>query len=369
MSNTTDLDKRIVTLTLTDACNLACVYCYEHNRTSKSMSFEKAKQIIDYEFSVDDRRGIEFDMFGGEPFIEFELIKRIDEYLVTNYPDRRWLLFASTNGTLVHGEIQDWLRKRPYFYCGLSLDGTKYMQDINRSCSFDKIDIDFFKELYPKQGIKMTVSDLSLPHLAEGVIYLHRLGFNVDCNLAYGIDWSKDDNRKIIEEQLKRLIDFYIKNPYTKPCKMLSYDISSVMLCIENAPQEVRRWCGVGNGMNTYDVDGDGYPCQFFMPLSVGEKRAKESKMLNFVDMIPCHRLDEKCRSCPYVMACPTCYGSNYYANGDIYQKADDYCNLMKIIFKACAYFKAEQWANKQLDLSKEEEVLLLRSIQTIQNP
>lgn len=359
--------KRIVTLTLTDACNLSCVYCYEHNRSTKSMGFDTAKRIIDAEFATNDPETIEFDLFGGEPFLKFNLIKQIDEYLVKNYPHRRWMLFATTNGTLVHGEIQSWLRARPYFYCGLSLDGTKEMHDANRSNSFDNIDTKFFKELYPKQGIKMTVSNLSLPNLAKGVIFLHEMGFDVDCNLAYGIDWSNEDNQKIIAEQLFELIKFYIDNPDIKPCKMLSYDISSVAWCSEVSPKEVRRWCGAGSGMHTYDVNGDSYPCQFFMPLSVGEIRAKESKEINFVDMIPCTCLDEKCRNCPFVMACPTCYGSNYYGSGNIYIKNDDYCTLMKIIFKACAFLKAEQWMRKRLSLSKEQEISLLRSIQLIQ--
>ena len=68
---------KTVTLTLTQSCNLACSYCYEYNKSGNIMSFPIAKDIIDYEIAENpDFDGIEFDMFGGEPFLEFELIKK-----------------------------------------------------------------------------------------------------------------------------------------------------------------------------------------------------------------------------------------------------------------------------------------------------
>lgn len=48
------------------------------------------------------------------------------------------------------------------------------MHNVNRSNSYDDIDLDFFLEMYPEQDVKMTVSRETLPHLAEGVIELHQ---------------------------------------------------------------------------------------------------------------------------------------------------------------------------------------------------
>jgi len=59
----------------------------------------------------------------------------------------------------------------------LSLDGAKETQDHNRPNSFDKIDFDFFVRNYSKQGVKMTLSDCSLPRLSENVFFIHSLGF------------------------------------------------------------------------------------------------------------------------------------------------------------------------------------------------
>ena len=80
------------------------------------MPFSVAKKIIDYEMSLDtDKQVVEFDLFGGEPFLEFELIKQIAEYLENGNFNKDWIIFTTTNGTLVHGEIQEWLKTKPYF--------------------------------------------------------------------------------------------------------------------------------------------------------------------------------------------------------------------------------------------------------------
>ena len=139
---------KTVTLTLTQACNLSCTYCYEHHKSNRRMSVETAKSIVDYELkNFADFEGIEFDLFGGEPFLAFDLVREITDYICSKKGDIPCTVFATTNGTLVHGEVQDWLREHVgCFICGLSLDGTRDMHNVNRSNSYDDIDLDFFLE-------------------------------------------------------------------------------------------------------------------------------------------------------------------------------------------------------------------------------
>lgn len=74
--------KKIVTLVLTQNCNLNCSYCYEHSKTKKTMSVETAKKIIEKEINTNDEYPeIIFEFFGGEPFLEFDLIKELYEYI------------------------------------------------------------------------------------------------------------------------------------------------------------------------------------------------------------------------------------------------------------------------------------------------
>ena len=361
--------KKIVTITLTESCNLNCTYCYENNKSNKFISLEIAKQIVDKE--IKDRKdyeGIEFDLFGGEPFLAFDIIKELSEYIINecNRNDFPFIIFLTTNGTLVHGHIQEWLIENiDYVKCGISLDGTKHMHDINRSNSFDDIDIDFFRKYYPEQDVKMTISKESLKTLAEGVIFLHELGFEVSCNLAYQIDWSDKSNKDILYSELMKLIDFYLNNPQITPCSMLGMGVTNV----GSYDEEAVRFCGAGLETKAYDVMGNSYPCQFFMPLSVGEEKAKLSQSIVFPERtIPDSVLDEKCRGCVIKSSCPNCYGANFAATGNIFSRDDNMCKLTKIIMKARSYFYGLKWQKGQLDENNEDVVGILRAIAKIQD-
>ena len=77
---------KTVTLTLTQACNLSCTYCYEHHKSNRRMSVETAKSIVDYELkNFADFEGIEFDLFGGEPFLAFDLVREITDYISISF--------------------------------------------------------------------------------------------------------------------------------------------------------------------------------------------------------------------------------------------------------------------------------------------
>ena len=357
---------KIVTITLTQNCNLSCTYCYEHNKSQKTLSFDIAKKIIDTELrNLHQNEILEFDLFGGEPFLEFELLKKITEYICEKKGNKKCRIFATTNGTLVHNEMQDWLKQHSNcFTCGLSLDGTREMHNLNRSDSYDDIDLNFFKELYPEQDVKMTISQETLPYLADGVIDLHNKGFLVSCNLAYQIDWSAEENVDILNRELHKLIDYYLSNPNIEPCSMLEMGFTNI-----NANEDdAIKFCGAGQSMKSYDVDGRAYPCQFFMPLSVGEEKAKKSNEIIFpVDIIPDELLDKKCRDCIIKSVCPNCFGANYASTGNIYQRDDNMCKLTKITLKARTYFKAKQWELGQLKTTKQEEQAIIESIIKIQ--
>ena len=234
----TSPDKSI-TLTLTAQCNLHCVYCYEHSKNDSAMSFDIARSILDSEMPECEGQ-IYIELFGGEPFLAFDNIKRIYDYVNVNWPDKQWIMFATTNGTLIHDEIQDWLKNHKRFICGLSLDGNKLMQDINRSNSFDQIDIDFFIKQYPQQAIKMTVSQDTLPFLFDGIVYAHSKGFKVNCNLAFGIDWSDKNNVAILERELNKIIEYYLRNPEIEPCSMLNVPIEH--LGTQKDKKEIKKW-------------------------------------------------------------------------------------------------------------------------------
>ena len=127
-------------------------------------------------------------------------------------------------------------------------------------------------------------------------------------------------------------------------------------------------YCGAGKSMKSYDVNGECYPCQFFMPLSVGEEKAKQAQSMSFyVDEVPEDLWDEKCKSCVIKSVCPTCLGANYAASGNMFYHEDNYCKLTKITMLARSYFKAKQLEMGKLDLTDIEKAQLAQSILLIQ--
>lgn len=145
------LNQERIMLLVTENCNLRCRYCYEHKKSAKQMTFKIAKSILDSTLrNFTTNTPIVIELFGGEAFANFSLIRKIDTYLQQNYSYLNIKYETTTNGTLVHGEIKEWLyQHKDQFFIALSLDGTKKMHDLNRrfihgASSFDAIDITFF---------------------------------------------------------------------------------------------------------------------------------------------------------------------------------------------------------------------------------
>lgn len=356
--------RKIITLTLTRACNLHCSYCFENYKSKERMNMDMIARILDDMLNDDTFDEYEIDLFGGEPFLEFGLIKDTFEYVKNHYPEKPVVFCATTNGTLVHGEIQEYLKARKeHIICALSLDGTKRMHDINRCNSFDAIDLDFFAKTWPTQPMKMTVSAETLPYLAEGIVFMHENGYAFTSNLAFDIDWSDERNVGILEGQLKELIDYYLAHPDIEPCMFLNVPIFMVAA---TKHEETFRQCGAGVEMFTFDVNGEAYPCQFFMPLTLGEEKAKEARSLYFPEEISRNDFVGECRNCLALRICHTCYGSNFAATGNIYEKDMNWCKLQKITFRANAYFRLKQIENGTFRCEEKEYPFWIKSIKQI---
>ena len=356
---------KYVMITLTEKCNLDCIYCYEKNKTLKTISFDLMIDLIENELYENDGYDVcEITLHGGEPFLEFKLLKKVCEYVWSKSYPKKYYFFASTNGTLVHGEIKDWLyTNRDKFICGLSIDGNKSMQDVNRNNSFDAIDIDFFVQTWPKQEVKTTISPLSLPYYAEGIIYLQEKGFKVSDNFAYGLEWSNERYYQTLLDQLLKLTDYYLENPEQEPSRLLSVKLDYLAYNYEDD-----RVCGIGKGMKVYDVDGEQYACHFFEPLAIGREKAQKSLEINFSKIETYYDLE--CQKCGFRKICPTCYGANYSANGNIAIRDKNMCELTKISAIATARFmyeKISRYGIKSISEDIETQKAFLIGIEKVQ--
>lgn len=325
---------KTIALTLSEKCNLNCVYCYEHNKDYSVMPYETAIEAIKKHFDTSDNYDeIEINFHGGEPFLVFDLIKDICEWMWSNQWSKPYHIFATTNGTVIDERMKKWLKNnRERFFVGLSLDGTKRMHDANRSSSYDLIDKEFFLENWPKQGIKMTITPFSVESLSEGVIELHKLGFIVNANPALGVSWKNSQAFGVYEKQLKILADFYIDNSMVKPCSLFNMNLAAVK---EGARLLKPKWCGTGEHMIAISPEGIEYPCHSFMPsVNFGSTTCADIWEL----MSRSDYQDERCADCIIKQQCATCYGMNFYERGFIEKRDEEYCVLNKIRAIANSY-------------------------------
>lgn len=127
-----------LTLQVTQTCNLKCEYCaYSGNymnreHTNKSMSFETAKKAIDYFISHSrDSSYFGISFYGGEPLLEFELIKKCVAYADRRAEGRKISYNFTTNGTLLTEEKYEFLMKHDFSIL-VSLDGPQEVHDRHR---------------------------------------------------------------------------------------------------------------------------------------------------------------------------------------------------------------------------------------------
>lgn len=355
------------TICLTHSCNLNCVYCYQEHDHHLKMNFETAKVCIDWIFDnvPDDMCGIEIGFIGGEPLLEFELIRRIVEYTETRADTDDYIFYATTNGTILTKEMKEWffLHKNTCVL-GLSLDGTPETHNHNRSNSFYDIDINFFIETWPDQGVKMTLSEHSLAHLAEGVKYIHALGFKEinGVNLFEGsFDWGQEKYIEILIPQLEEMVAFYEANDHLQVNQMLNRRIE----LLEEKNRDKRKWCGIGTGAIFFDVDGTRLPCPFCSPMTFDKETIEKLKKFNY--MADDEFIDEKCfNECYIYPVCPHCSAANFLAQGTFKVRDKSKCRIQKLITLYAADLEAKRLIKNHQRISDSELYYKINAIENI---
>lgn len=360
-------DQKKIMILLTESCNLQCTYCYEHYKNSKKMEFSTAKKILDNFYkTTNPGETVLIEVFGGEVFLNFELLKQIDDYVMTYYGDRNNYFETTTNGTLVHGEIQKWLyNRRKRYIVSLSLDGTKEMHDKNRPFvngrgSYQSIDIDFFLSTWPHQcQAKLTMSEKTLPNLAEGIIELHKLGFVCDATLSTGIDWSFSKNEQEFSKQLVKLVSYYVQNPDIELCTMLNYDLRLIFSKLNKN----LRFCGAGEMTKCFDTKGNVYPCQGFAPVSLG----KEANKFKNYDVKKFDLTKENpCTKCLFFFLCANCYSANLITTGCCHLVDINLCMAYRLCILASSKIQFERIKLKET--LTDNDRLVLKAISLIQS-
>jgi sulfatase maturation enzyme AslB (radical SAM superfamily) len=173
-----------VTLLLTERCNFDCIYCYRRGRDGRTMSERVAATAIGL-LRASAQPAVELHFSGGEPLLEFDLLRRIVETAVHQLAGRTALtLSVSTNGSLLTPERIRYLAERGV-RLQLSFDGVAAAQDRRCPGSFETLDevLRQLRESEPQYfassvTVAMTIDSRSAAFVADSAEYFLQRGVN-----------------------------------------------------------------------------------------------------------------------------------------------------------------------------------------------
>jgi uncharacterized protein len=367
--------RRVVILTVTEDCNLRCRYCYEPNKSPRYMSKETAIDAITHYMKADDGfEAVEFDFFGGEPLLAFDVIQDIVDWFHTQGWNKDHLFFISTNSTLLTDEMKNWfVMNKRCVKVGVSLDGNKTAHDINRSDSYDRVkkNLPFIMEHWPDQPAKMTISAETIPYVADSIIELEEIGIPFSANVVFEDIWGdKEQKSQLLElyaQQLDRLVEYYAVRPGLFPARPV--DVKLEFFGQDSAKiQQVRgedcvRWCGSGHEMVVVEVDGSRSPCHRFSPWITGKPIPDQVNWQTSWG-------PDQCATCKLLSVCPTCAGYNWQVNGDSGIRTTYHCEAFKLEAMASAKLAALRLLQKTPEdlaqLSQEDLYRMRRQVDAL---
>ena len=315
-------------LILTENCNLRCKYCYEMDKQRVSMDKKKAIEILEKSLhQMDGYESAVIELHGGEPFLNFELIKQIDEYVMENY-NFPVLFRTTTNGTCINKEIQNWLyERRDRYEVMLSLDGMRNDHDFNRITvnnrgSFDLIDLEFFKSTWENCPVSMTVSETTLPNLSANTIWIQEQGMDCLNAFQWATAWNLEKTYPILKRELKKLIRYYTEHPEKHMCLLVNYD----MIRFRNSLTDDYRYCvEIDDPIECYDAKGVYAPCHGFTSFTMGSKQAaKDFENMSIRDFA--FTPENICYKCQLIHLCRICFAANHMLTGDMQKQNEEIC-------------------------------------------
>ncbi len=332
-------------------CNLRCRYCFAdegaYHAKREFMSLETAKRAIDFLIEQSgSRRILETDFFGGEPLMNFDVVKQTVRYAKEQAAKRgkKFLFTLTTNGLLLKDDVAEFLN-REMENVVLSLDGRKEVHDAVRKTangkgSFDLV-IENLKNFVRIRGNKsyyvrgtFTAKNLDF---SKDVLFLADSGFD---SISLEPVVTDIPDLAITKQDLSRVCDEYdtLCDKYLEyEAKGKGFNFFHFNVDLEGGPCLSKRVsaCGAGNEYFSVVPNGDIYPChQFagdpdFRMGNVYKGKLDEAIRAKFKKS--CLFTRKKCENCFAKFICSGgCSANNYHFNGDIDEPYDITCEMMK---------------------------------------
>lgn len=257
------------TLCITQQCNLACAYCYVPKRPA-SMSLDTARDAVDFIFAkASGLERFEIGFFGGEPLLEFDLIRQITALIEAHprFSRERVGLTVVTNGTLFSADIAAHLNAHDIRFC-LSCDGPAHVQDAFRrsptgepSSARVEQTIKTAIRMLPAVLVNSVYRPETLEFLPETVDYLSGLGLrHLYLTPDFSASWTPSDLARlgvVYGEVAAKYVDFYRRgDPH-----FISLIDNKVTVLMRGGYAPLER-CSMGRREMAFAPDRRIYPCE-----------------------------------------------------------------------------------------------------------
>lgn len=333
-----------MTLFVAQGCNLRCTYCYGDGGSYHDqgyMSFETAKVAVDYLVQQSSQDDLYLTFFGGEPLINFDLVKKITKYVreIEKKTSKKITLSMTTNGTLIDDEKRRFILDNN-INTQISFDGTEKVQNANRFYadrrgSYEDA-LTHTKELRDdnKVSCRATVSPQGL-NIIENFHHLLELNFR-SIMFAPADNLLSDSDYEILTQQYVNMI-----HEFEKLISEGKYDIARKMKFVMSGLKKIylggirNLVCGVGRNMYAVDIHGNLYPCQRFVGIeefkmgTVFEGVKNREDFLNKIN-VNSHKQCDKCWCRNLCLG--NCPNENYYATGSVNKTHPRVCKHTKIV-------------------------------------
>ena len=321
-------------------CNLNCAYCFasqgKYHGDRAVMSFEVGKRALDFLIEHSgSRRNLEVDFFGGEPLMNFDVVKQLVAYArsIEQEKGKNFRFTLTTNGMLIDDDVIDFAN-REMSNVVLSLDGRKKIHDRYRvdyagNGSWEKVVPKFQKLVQAREGknyyMRGTFTHAN-PDFLNDIRQMLDLGFTelsmepVVCAPGDPEELTQED-LPVVMQQYEELADLMRKRDREgRPFTFYHY-----MIDLTGGPCIYKRISGCGSGTEYMAVTpwGDLYPCHQF----VGEEKFRLGDIYNGVtnteiqdEFASCNVYARpECRDCWAKLYCSGgCAANAYHSTGSI---------------------------------------------------
>jgi len=345
-------------------CNFTCKYCYAirapPDKKEFDMDKETAKKVVDFIYQS-PAKVIHIEFTGGEPLLNFDVIKFIIEYSekLRKVAKKEVGYSIITNGVLFNDKIVRYLMKNKVGVC-ISLDGPKELHDKHRKYfggggTYDDV-VNWIKKLKYEYGYEKhthaipVITKFTFPHWKELVDEYVKLGFkNLRLKYASCFGFAKNAwdlvgySPKEFLDMWKKCFDYMLKlnkKGIKIRDELSSIILNKILLKKNKGYAELQIPCGAAIGQLVYDQKGDIYTCdeaRIFEEFLIGnvkmdsyKKVLSSNKVLSLVNVSS--NLSLLCDACPWFSFCGLCPVHNFSVDGTLISKlpCDMRCQMHK---------------------------------------